>query len=87
MKMMWKKLGERLHLTDKELEEERSHGLSNWMNEELGKIAKLDAIYKNHIQTISILTEKIPETKNMNKSTIEVRIRLKVFFKNYPTIV
>ena len=87
MKMMWKKLGERLHLTDKELEEERSHGLSNWMNEELGKIAKLDAIYKNHIQTISILTEKIPETKNMNKSTIEVRIRLKVFFENFPTIV
>ena len=87
MKMMWKKLGERLHLTDKELEEERSHGLSNWMNEELGKIAKLDAIYKNHIQTISILTEKIPETKNMNKSTIEVRIRPKVFFENSPTIV
>ena len=85
--MMWKKLGERLHLTDKELEEERSHGLSNWMNEELGKIAKLDAIYKNHIQTISILTEKIPETKNMNKSTIEVRIRPKVFFENFPSIV
>lgn len=73
--MMWKKLGERLHLSDKELEEERSHGLSNWMNEELGKIAKLDAIYKNHIQTIAILTEKIPETKNMHKSTIETMVR------------
>lgn len=72
--MMWNKLGERLQLNDKELEEERSHGLSNWMNEELGKIAKLDAIYKNHVQTIAILAEKIPETKNMHQSTKEVHI-------------
>jgi len=69
---MWRKLGERLKLSDRELEEERSHGLSSWMNEELGKIAKLDAIYKNHVQTIAILTEKIPETKNMQQTTKEV---------------
>ena len=87
---MWAKLGEQLKLTEKELEEERSHGLSSWMNEELEKIAKLDAIFKNHIQTIAILAEKIPETKRMQHSTKEVfhifvftsNSRLRYIFKN-----
>lgn len=50
-------------------------GISVWANEGLEKIVKLKTIFKNHINTIRVLSSEFPETAKLRPETREVMVR------------
>jgi hypothetical protein len=53
-------------------EKNSSEGCSVWANEGLEKIVRLKTIFKNHINTIRVLSNEIPETSQLQPETREV---------------